>query len=1586
MTVTGKRQDSALYRWLAGAIFAFVGLAAALGVSAAPPYAVTMVKPTGGTVNGVVPLLATTSTDSTALHFTVTPDPKTGGSAFNLDGVKDGVATSWKADWNSDGKPLGDYYIKATGQSSGGGEAYSAGVKVTLTSGGGGGTVTLTKPNSGDKLSGTASLVATTSWTAESLVFVVTPSGGSPKSISATPEAGNVSWSANWDTAKETDGTYTVLARAYSGSVPKDSASVSVSLNNAAPLAVVVDAPVPAATLSGMQELKATANAAVVSMQFTVKSGSTIIATLNGTSGDGKTWTANWDTAKAANGTYGLQAKATASNATTALGYVASFVVNNVAPLTVNVTSPAASETLAGTKALAATTSETVVSVDFIVKLHPSLAVAGTVSGSSGDGKSWTANWDTTKAANGAYVIEAKATAANATTATALVSGLVVANAAPLTVSVTSPSASETLAGTKALAATTSVVADTVSFAIKSYPSLSLVGTVSGSSGDGKTWTANWDTTKAANGGYVIEAKATASGGAQTAAATVTGLVVANAAPLTVSVTSPAPNVTLDATATFTGGTSVAVGSLSFAVRAAGANSESAPLATPTATSGDGKSWTATWDTKAVANGDYKVVAIALKDGVPTASTAVPFKILNAQQQQQQENAEPVSVALTMPEQSASVSGKITLSATANQAVDSAQFTVNGPSGPVTMNAAGNGTKTVWSLAWDTTASPNGDYAVVAKVTKNGVATSSASRPFKVSNVSVSIGFTAPANGATLAGVTDVVLAAVPQASAVTVRVTSVADPGKYSDRVAKYDGTLQVWKLSVNTVDFSNQKYRLDAVATDGQGQKYYAAPITVSVLNQPSATVEREFSVKTVSPKDGGAIYGNVPLAAVVVGEPVAVKFFITPDAGGAIVSVDGRYDPERKAWVGTWGSQSHPNGAYKFGAVAYNAKNAKTESATVTANLTNKVQPVEEPRAPALSVKLVAPADGTAVGRVRLAAATEGAPTAVSFVLKRKGATDTSLVLPGTFDANEKAWIAEWDSAKADVGTYVIVASAKDAAGGRAESNSVSQYVERQANAEPPKVEPPPADLSVRIVRPTDGTTVRGPVVVAAKTDATAVRVAFFGRDVRGTQVFALAGSYSRDLGAWAAYLDTKPLKDGKYELSAAATDAAGKRAVAAVSFIVANADVAAIDKVDVIPVEAVRDAAKAQPEGTKPLATERLAPPPPDVAEKLYKECADAGIVPARCEAWLASRKGRDECRDAGIVTKEECVAFLKRAHGEVPGCDGKDEGACAEAVVKQTAGLVSADDLDRATKAIDKHVGRRIAVPPTADDGGEKEKPSADDVLAYIPISRREGLNLDVHASPAFVRTDDETSHRSVPAVLFIDADADGLPDDAEKRFGTKPDVADTDGDGFTDGDEVKNGYNPLGRGRLTDGVSLSPVDVAIVSGAPIEQPKSAGEETDALKVDAAEQQDEGEVVRITGKARPHEVVTLFVYSYLPVVLTTEADENGDWSYDLGATLDDGQHEVYVAVTDETGKIKEKGSPLAFFVAGAQAASADEFFKNEPAETSPTAAAIAAEPIRQSMLPYAVATFVLLALAGVIAFLLFRPKSDGAPPS
>ena len=53
-----------------------------------------------------------------------------------------------------------------------------------------------------------------------------------------------------------------------------------------------------------------------------------------------------------------------------------------------------------------------------------------------------------------------------------------------------------------------------------------------------------------------------------------------------------------------------------------------------------------------------------------------------------------------------------------------------------------------------------------------------------------------------------------------------------------------------------------------------------------------------------------------------------------------------------------------------------------------------------------------------------------------------------------------------------------------------------------------------------------------------------------------------------------------------------------------------------------------------------------------------------------------------------------------------------------------------------------------------------------------------------------------------------DTDADGLTDIEEALYGTSISVADTDGDAYADGQEVPNGYDPLGSGKLENSTKV----------------------------------------------------------------------------------------------------------------------------------------------------------------------------------
>lgn len=158
-----------------------------------------------------------------------------------------------------------------------------------------------------------------------------------------------------------------------------------------------------------------------------------------------------------------------------------------------------------------------------------------------------------------------------------------------------------------------------------------------------------------------------------------------------------------------------------------------------------------------------------------------------------------------------------------------------------------------------------------------------------------------------------------------------------------------------------------------------------------------------------------------------------------------------------------------------------------------------------------------------------------------------------------------------------------------------------------------------------------------------------------------------------------------------------------------------------------------------------------------------------------------------------------------------------------------------------------------------------------------------------------------------------DPDKDGLDNKEEFRLKTNPLAPDSDNDGYLDGDEIKNGFNPL---------KYSPGDKSdkII----FENPKETGEikkevyQITAIKLEKNSQKENNEKIILSGKGLPNSFVNVYIYSSLPTILTVKTDTNGNWSYELEKQLDEGQHEVYVAITDNTGKITAKSEPMFFF--------------------------------------------------------------------
>jgi hypothetical protein len=69
-------------------------------------------------------------------------------------------------------------------------------------------------------------------------------------------------------------------------------------------------------------------------------------------------------------------------------------------------------------------------------------------------------------------------------------------------------------------------------------------------------------------------------------------------------------------------------------------------------------------------------------------------------------------------------------------------------------------------------------------------------------------------------------------------------------------------------------------------------------------------------------------------------------------------------------------------------------------------------------------------------------------------------------------------------------------------------------------------------------------------------------------------------------------------------------------------------------------------------------------------------------------------------------------------------------------------------------------------------------------------------------------------------------------------------------------------------------------------------------------------------VVISGKGPPNSIVFLYIYS-TPIIVSVRTDSDGNWSYVLEKEIEDGNHEIYVASVDNSGKVIARSNPLPF---------------------------------------------------------------------
>src|SRR5207244_3522517 len=294
--------------------------------------------------------------------------------------------------------------------------------------------------------------------------------------------------------------------------------------------------------------------------------------------------------------------------------------------------------------------------------------------------------------------------AANNTATSASVSVTVPDTTAP-TVSVTSPTSGATVSGSITVSASASDNVGVVGVQFQ------LDGAPLGAEDTTAPYSVSWNTATASIGSHTLTAVARDAANNTATSASVSVMVSDTTAP-TVSITSPTSGATVSGTVTVSAGASdnVEVAEVQFQLAGAHrvAEDTTAPYSVP-------------WDTTTGTAGTHTLRAIA-RDGA--GNTSVPFSISVTVSNGAPPDTTAPTVSITSPSSGATVSGSITVSASAsdNVGVVGVQFQLDGaPLGAEDTTAP-------YSVPWDTTTATAGSHTLsaVARDTSNNTGTAAA--------------------------------------------------------------------------------------------------------------------------------------------------------------------------------------------------------------------------------------------------------------------------------------------------------------------------------------------------------------------------------------------------------------------------------------------------------------------------------------------------------------------------------------------------------------------------------------------------------------------------------------------------------------------------------------------------------------------------------------------------------------------------------------------------------------------------------------------------------------------------------------------
>jgi hypothetical protein len=398
------------------------------------------------------------------------------------------------------------------------------------------------------------------------------------------------------------------------------------------------------------------------------------------------------------------------------------------------------------------------------------------------------------------------------------------------------------------------------------------------------------------------------------------------------------------------------------------------------------------------------------------------------------------SVSLTSPANGATLSGTVTLTASAsdNVGVTGVWFTVDDTT------VGSEDTSAPYQTSWNTTTVSNGSHTLRAHARDAaGNVTTSGTLSITVNNVAAdttapTVALSAPASGANVSGTVTVSASASDNVGVVSVQFQLNGVNLGAADTTAPYS-------LSWNTTGAGNGTHSLRAIATDAAGNTTTSASRSVTVNNVSSDTTAPTVSL--TAPASNATVSNNVTVSASAsdnVGV-VAVQFTLNGVNLGS---------PDTSAPFSlTWNTRGAANGDHTLRAVARDAAGNVTTSTARTVRVSNAVPDTTDP-----TVAFTAPGSSTLSGSVTLAASASDASgiDGVRFLLNGTALSGWDTTAPYSF---------VWNTTSVPNGTYTLGVIAEDGVGN---TRTVTRSVTVNNPVAAPS-SPPPATTTCTSVRP-------------------------------------------------------------------------------------------------------------------------------------------------------------------------------------------------------------------------------------------------------------------------------------------------------------------------------------------------------------------------------------------------------------------------------------------------------------------------------------------------------------------------------------